>query len=193
MAKISAPFLSLGARGTVGKTLVAAVWKGQKYMRQHVVPSNPKSDLQVAHRALFSLCVTFWRTRFASGALLTGWNRAAALLGSPLSGFNLFVREGLKYLAAAPTTASMVANVFSGAASCTCTLIDLTGAGAAPVAGTYTLYYGDTPDALLTHETIANMVYSLPFAVGIAGKYARVVDPNGQPVSGVFLVPAIPA
>jgi len=161
-------------------------------MRQHVKPSNPKSVAQEAHRALFALCVTFWRTRFVLGALITGWNQAAALIGTPLSGFNLFVREGLQYLTAAPTTASMVGNVVSGAALCTCTLIDLTGAGAAPVAGTYTLHYGLTPDALLNQATVANTVYSVPFAVGIAGKYARVDDPNGQSVSGVFLAPAVP-
>ena len=56
MAKVTAPLLSLGARGTIGKAQTYSVWKGIPYVRQRVVPANPKSAGQVATRGTFSWC-----------------------------------------------------------------------------------------------------------------------------------------
>lgn len=46
MAKVTAPFLSLDASGTFGKTLTASKWKGRNYMRQRVIPANPNTTAQ---------------------------------------------------------------------------------------------------------------------------------------------------
>lgn len=46
MAKVSAPFLSLDASGTVASTLTASKWKGRNYMRLRIVPANPQSPNQ---------------------------------------------------------------------------------------------------------------------------------------------------
>lgn len=40
MSKVTAPFLSIDASGTVGHTLVASKWKGRNYMRLRVIPKN---------------------------------------------------------------------------------------------------------------------------------------------------------
>ena len=40
MAKLTGPFMSLSASGTLGKTLTASIWKGQPYMRLRVIPIN---------------------------------------------------------------------------------------------------------------------------------------------------------
>jgi len=54
VAKLKAPLLSLGASGAIGKALVYFPWKGLDVVREYVVPANPKSDLQLAQRALLT-------------------------------------------------------------------------------------------------------------------------------------------
>lgn len=43
MSRVTAPFLSIDASGTVGHTLVASKWKGRNYMRLRVIPKNLRS------------------------------------------------------------------------------------------------------------------------------------------------------
>lgn len=57
MAKLKAPLLSLGAAGAIGKSLVYFGWKGLDCAREYVVPANPKSDGQIAQRALMTAAV----------------------------------------------------------------------------------------------------------------------------------------
>ncbi|MBA7543140.1 hypothetical protein ES705_35467 [subsurface metagenome] len=73
MAKLKAPLLSLGASGAIGKSVVFFPWKGIDCVREYVVPSNPKSTLQIAQRGLFTDAVTLI-------------HYAEALTGSPLGG-----------------------------------------------------------------------------------------------------------
>lgn len=54
MAKVTAPFLSLSARGTLGGALTASNWKGINTMRIKGNPSNPKTLTQMAARAFFA-------------------------------------------------------------------------------------------------------------------------------------------
>lgn len=85
MAKITAPFLALGASGTIGKTLTAATWRGRPYLRQRVIPSNPQTAGQTSTRNAFSFANQVWKLagtllvapwdRFADGQVLTGRNR----------------------------------------------------------------------------------------------------------------------
>lgn len=97
MAKVTAPFLSLGASGTVGKTLTAATWKGVAYMRQRVIPQNPKTTDQMAIRDLVTDASVAWKTGATVGA--TPINSAYKLAyadasaGFPYSGFNLFMKQ----------------------------------------------------------------------------------------------------
>ncbi len=84
MAKITAPFLSFGASGSIAKTLVASKWKGRPYVRQHVIPSNPQSVAQTLTRDAFASAAAIWKLmgplgrapweRFATGQVLTGRN-----------------------------------------------------------------------------------------------------------------------
>lgn len=54
MAKVTGPFLSLGARGTLGGALTASNWKGINTMRLKGNPSNPRTLSQMAGRAFFA-------------------------------------------------------------------------------------------------------------------------------------------
>jgi len=99
VAKLKAPLLSLGASGAIGKALVYFGWKGLDVVREYVIPANPKSDLQVAHRAHLTEAVAEIHTLEAAAA----WNLvsidkvAYALYGStfptPRTWFNQIVQR----------------------------------------------------------------------------------------------------
>lgn len=95
MAKTQAPLLSLGARGQIAKTIVASTWKGIKTMRQYVVPANPRTTAQVAHRTLFGDVVALWKSFITAPADISAWNRLALQSGKPQSGFNAFTSAAL--------------------------------------------------------------------------------------------------
>ncbi|MBA7535086.1 hypothetical protein ES705_27337 [subsurface metagenome] len=65
MAKLKAPLLSLGAAGAIGHTLVFFPWKGINAVREYVIPSNPKTALQVAQRAHLTSSVGLVHTAMA--------------------------------------------------------------------------------------------------------------------------------
>ncbi len=52
MARLTGPFMSLAASGTLAKTLTASIWKGQPYMRLRVIPQNPQTDGQQTLRSV---------------------------------------------------------------------------------------------------------------------------------------------
>lgn len=60
MVKLSAPCMSLGASGTLAGAIVFSNWKGRAYAREHVIPTNPKTVLQVAMRAMLKFLSQAW-------------------------------------------------------------------------------------------------------------------------------------
>lgn len=90
MAKVTGPFLSLHARGTVADTLTASFWRGISYMRERIIPHNPKSAAQVAIRGVLSDGVSKWRFGTISESDKLKWNTYALGLGE--SGFNRYLR-----------------------------------------------------------------------------------------------------
>lgn len=52
MAKVSAPFMSLDASGTIASTLTASKWKGRNYMRLRIIPANPSTAGQEETRSI---------------------------------------------------------------------------------------------------------------------------------------------
>lgn len=91
-AKVFAPFLSIGASGTVAKTLTASTWKGREYMKQRFIPNNPKSVRQVARRATMIAGVSNWR--FAASVISAADKTLWASYGDKhqISGFNRFMK-----------------------------------------------------------------------------------------------------
>ena len=175
MAKITAPFLSMSARGSVGKTLVAGSWKGVKYMRQHVVPANPQSVAQTAQRDIMAMCVAAWQSGFVTASIKAGWNYLASVSGKAQSGFNAFVSPTAINQKAHPTAACYVSTVASTGA----TLAPVDPATTAPVQGHYIVRYGDTPDALTNTETIAVTAFAMGDLAAASGKFVSITDPNG--------------
>jgi hypothetical protein len=94
MAKTTAPLLSFGSRGQIGKTMVASKWRGINYMRQYVVPGNPNTIAQQAVRKLFAYLREMWK--LAPGGVQDAWNAFAA--GRPFLGVNKWVGENVRVL-----------------------------------------------------------------------------------------------
>lgn len=50
-AKVSTPLMSLDASGSVAKAITFSKWKGRNYVRQLVIPANPRTSGQQTTRA----------------------------------------------------------------------------------------------------------------------------------------------
>lgn len=60
MVKVYGPALSLDASGTIGDAMTFSKWKGRNYVRERVIPSNPRSGLQVGFRSMFKFLSQQW-------------------------------------------------------------------------------------------------------------------------------------
>jgi len=72
-----------------GKTAdaVFASWKGIAYVRQHVIPANPRTDAQMAVRYALAECVAIWQA--LSTLICAAYDAGADELS--ISGYNDFV------------------------------------------------------------------------------------------------------
>lgn len=61
MVKVFGPMMSFDASGTLAKTATFSKWKGRNYVRNRVVPANPRSGLQVGMRAMFKFLAQQWQ------------------------------------------------------------------------------------------------------------------------------------
>ncbi len=102
MARVSGPFMSVDASGTIYKSLTASIWKGRNYIRGYTIPSNPNTAAQQAQRALMASAVAGWQGLTAvtpdSGAgndetYKDKWDVAARDVYPPISGFNYYVMQ----------------------------------------------------------------------------------------------------
>ena len=95
MAKPQAPLLSLGASGTIAKTLTFASWKGRAYVKHPVAGVDPRTAPQAQARDVFKTGDAIWVP--APELLKAPWDRFAA--GQVKSGYNAwlgrFVRDNL--------------------------------------------------------------------------------------------------
>ena len=91
MAKVTAPLLSFGASGQIGKTQVYADWRGINYVRQRVVPANPQTTAQNLTRNLWRALSDFWK--FLPSAGQQPWNAYA--LGQPFTNRNAFMGQNV--------------------------------------------------------------------------------------------------
>ena len=108
MVRVTGPFLSLDARGTLADTMTGSFWRGINYIRERIVPHNPKSTAQTAIRGVLTDGVSKWRFGLISGENKNWWNTYAKGLGE--SGFNRFMRKYLEdnYSAGSKVTPQVV-------------------------------------------------------------------------------------
>lgn len=94
MVKVIGPCFGLDARGTLGKSLTYSIRKGVNYIRNYVVPRNPKTAAQLQNRGAFEDGVSKWRWEVIPTYQKTDWASYSA--GTTESGFNRFMRYYLK-------------------------------------------------------------------------------------------------
>ncbi len=87
MTKVFAPALSLDASGTIGDAITFSKWKGRHYIRQRVIPANPKSGLQVGFRSMFAFLAQNWAALTAPNKAT--WNDLAD--AAVISNFNAYM------------------------------------------------------------------------------------------------------
>ena len=92
MVKVFAPMLSLDASGTLGNAVTFSKWKGRNYVRERVIPSNPKSEAQTGRRAMFKFLTQAWAALDAAEKA-TWQDLADQLIASP---FNAYVSDNMK-------------------------------------------------------------------------------------------------
>jgi hypothetical protein len=91
MAKVTGPLMSIAASGTFGGTLVFSIWNGRAYVRERVIPTNPKSSMQTGVRSMWKFLSKFW-TSIASNTKLT-WATIAE--SQQISNFNAFMQYNM--------------------------------------------------------------------------------------------------
>lgn len=99
MAKLTAPLLSLGASGQIGKAVVHFPWKGINAAREYVVPANPRTTAQTTQRAKLKAAVALIHAVMQAAAhpLDAADKIAYALWGStfatPRTWFNQIIKQ----------------------------------------------------------------------------------------------------
>jgi hypothetical protein len=97
MAKVTAPFMSLAARGTIGKALTASAWKGVAYMRVRVIPKVSLVATVTAVKLLIKDASQAWSSNATVGSVVINASYKAAFNlaaeGQAYSGFNLFIKN----------------------------------------------------------------------------------------------------
>lgn len=161
MAKVKAPFLSLGASGKLAGTLVASTWKGLKTMREYVVPANPQSADQTTQRNGFTACVAAWRNYITSAVERTAWDRSALASGKPQSGFNAFMSSCRKIQISDPDASYGNGAVAAALESIDFTMVNIDDGGTGDEAGNFELWTGTSPTSLLLVSS------SLTIAAGV--------------------------
>lgn len=165
MAKLTAPLMSLGATGTIGKSLTFSSWKGINTARQRVSPSNPNTTAQAAQRSLFADAVQFWRSFLIELQGKEGWNRDASNSGKPQSGFNAFCSSATK-IGAEDSEASLVGGIDNTLADTLSFFMkNLDDGATGDETGDFTLTVGTEITQMLSSYTASIVAGTLPFDV----------------------------
>lgn len=93
MAKWISPLFS-DIRNKLGDSVVFSSWKGRGYFRAYVIPANPKTKKQEAHRDVLRQLVARYQEVVTEVEEIASWNKAA--LSFLISGYNLFTKYGRK-------------------------------------------------------------------------------------------------
>jgi len=98
MAKVKAPLISLGAGGSIAKSVVFAKWRGVPYARVHVVPANPQTTAQTLTRECFQFGDDQFKRMLALAQSV--WNAAAQ--GKAFTARNKFISSYVSRLRPQP-------------------------------------------------------------------------------------------
>lgn len=104
MAKLKGPLFSLAAAGSIAKTLVYARWKGVQWVRVHVIPANPDTQLQKDQRGYLRTLVGAVHDAMAhlthplDAKDQVAYSALASTLGRVMTWFNMACKLGMDAL-----------------------------------------------------------------------------------------------
>ncbi len=155
MAIVKAPLLSLDARGQIGKSLVFLGWKGLKTVRQHVTPANPQTADQITQRGYVTALVSAWKNYFTDAEGRAAWDRWALNDARPMSGFNGFMSQTLKFIPGDADASYVNLMTEIAAAKINFTLLNVDDGAQADEAGDFDIWGGSTISGMVIDEAIA--------------------------------------
>jgi len=109
MPKWKSPIFS-DIRKAIGDNVVFSNWKGRGFFRSYVIPANPRTNPQKAHRAVLAELVKRYQALMADADVKAEWN----VEGLPylISGFNVFTKWGrLSEISVSPSSGTAPLNV----------------------------------------------------------------------------------
>ena len=86
MVKVNGPAMSLDASGSLANAIVFSKWKGRNYVRERVIPANPRKPGQVGVRAMFKFLTQIW-DGLTDANKATWDDRADDMVVSPFNAF----------------------------------------------------------------------------------------------------------
>ncbi len=196
MAKLKAPLFSLGASGQIGKALVYFGWKGLNVVREHVVPSNPKTTAQTTQRGYLTDAVTrvHWAQARATNPLDEADVSAYALKGSTRPTPRTWFNEAIKMMVDCLVAGKNYPLFYDGAAVAGANQIVFTCYAHLQAPTNATIFYGTSKTALI--NSVAATKTGTKFDKTIAGltsgvKYffqlrADAADPAEGAYSGIY-------
>lgn len=104
MAKLTGPFMSFSAKGSIAKTMTTSKWRGVQYAKQYTIPSNPSSSGQVLTRNTFQWSNGVWK--LAGSLLVAPWTAFAK--GQAFTDRNAFVGKNTQILRPETDVQSMI-------------------------------------------------------------------------------------
>lgn len=155
MAKVTAPLMSLDARGQFAKTMVFIGWKGIRTVRQFVIPANPNTAAQQAQRTLMAAAVATWK--ILGAVAKDAWNSWAPYESKPMSGFNSQTKAAIAFQKASPDAAlSNEISLTPGDTilTATCILTKISNQAPVPSATGFELLYGTDARNLSFSESL---------------------------------------
>ena len=155
MAKVTAPLFSFTARGQLAKSLVFMNWKGIADVRQHVVPSNPKTTGQTTQRGYMSTIVAVYKATFTNAAMRTAWNLTAQIGSTVQSGFNAFVSAAVQVLQTIATSSFAMSAAAASGRTAVFTMKNLSDGSTGTETGNFTVWAGSTSSNLVSVGTAA--------------------------------------
>lgn len=93
MALVNGPLFSLGASGQVGKAIVYSKWKGRDYVREYVIPANPRTMPQIFQRSMLGALSRWWAGLASAAGAQSSW--AALASAKNISMFNAMLSYNL--------------------------------------------------------------------------------------------------
>jgi hypothetical protein len=104
MPKWKSPLFS-DIRNAIGDNVVFSTWKGRPFFRSYVIPANPQTNPQMAHRHTLTEILKRWQNLAADPDVVAAWNESA--LPYLISGYNLFLKWGrLSEVSVSPASGS---------------------------------------------------------------------------------------